>query len=53
MKVLVIGAAGKSGEALVNEALAAGYKVTAFVRGAAQYKKGSTTSLIEAIRSAV
>ena len=37
MKVLVIGAAGKSGEALVNEALAAGHKVTAFVRGAAQY----------------
>ena len=34
MKVLVIGAAGKSGEALVNEALAAGHKVTAFVRGA-------------------
>ena len=39
MKVLVIGAGGKSGEALVNEALAAGHKVTAFVRGAAQYKK--------------
>ena len=35
MKVLVIGAAGKSGDALVNEALAAGHKVTAFVRGAA------------------
>ena len=41
MKVLVIGAAGKSGEALVNEALAAGHKVTAFVRGAAQYKKAN------------
>jgi putative NADH-flavin reductase len=39
MNVLVIGAAGKSGEALVNEALAAGHRVTAFVRGAAQYKK--------------
>ena len=39
MKVLVIGAAGKSGEALVNEALAAGHKVTAFVRRAAQCKK--------------
>jgi putative NADH-flavin reductase len=39
MKVLVIGAAGKSGEALVNEALAAGHKVTAFVRGTSQYKK--------------
>src|ERR1700719_2858188 len=41
MKVLVIGAAGKSGEALVNEALAAGHKVTAFVRGAARYKKAN------------
>jgi putative NADH-flavin reductase len=41
MKVLVIGAAGKSGEALVDEALAAGHKVTAFVRGAAQYKKAN------------
>ena len=41
MKVLVIGAAGKSGEALVNEALAAGHKVTAFVRGAAPYKKAN------------
>jgi putative NADH-flavin reductase len=41
MKVLVIGAAGKSGEALVNEALAAGHQVTAFVRGAAQYKKAN------------
>jgi putative NADH-flavin reductase len=41
MKVLVIGAAGKSGEVLVNEALAAGHKVTAFVRGAAQYKKAN------------
>jgi putative NADH-flavin reductase len=41
MKILVIGAAGKSGEALVNEALAAGHEVTAFVRGAAQYKKAN------------
>jgi putative NADH-flavin reductase len=40
MKVLVIGAAGKSGEALVNKALASGHKVTAFVRGAA-YKKAN------------
>ena len=39
MKVLVIGAAGKSGEALVNEALAAGHKVTAFVRGAARTRR--------------
>ena len=41
MKVLVIGAAGKSGEALVNEALAAGHEVTAFVRGAAQSEKAN------------
>jgi putative NADH-flavin reductase len=39
MKVLVIGAAGKSGEALVHEALAAGHTVTAFVRSTSQYKK--------------
>ena len=39
MKVLVIGAAGRSGEALVDEALAAGHQVTAFVRSASQYKK--------------
>ena len=39
MNVLVIGAAGKSGEALVNEALAAGHNVTAFVRGTSQYRK--------------
>jgi putative NADH-flavin reductase len=41
MNVLVIGAAGKSGEALVNEALQAGHQVTAFVRGAARYKKAN------------
>ncbi|MDQ2835128.1 MAG: SDR family oxidoreductase [Acidobacteriota bacterium] len=41
MKVLVIGAAGRSGEAVVNEALAAGHKVTAFVRSAAQYNKAN------------
>ena len=31
MKVLVIGAAGKSGRAVVEQALAAGHDVTAFV----------------------
>src|SRR6202789_3275242 len=41
MKVLVIGAACKSGEALVNGALSAGHKVTAFVRGTAQYKRAN------------
>ena len=32
---------GRAGEALVNEALAAGHTVTAFVRGAAPYKKAN------------
>ena len=41
MKVLVIGAAGRIGGSLVNEALAAGHKVTAFVRDAAPYKKAN------------
>ncbi len=31
MKVLVIGAAGKTGRAVVEQALAAGHDVTAFV----------------------
>ncbi len=46
MKVLVIGAAGKSGDALVDEALAAGHTVTAFVRGAAQYKKANVRVVV-------
>lgn len=37
MKVLVIGAAGKTGQAVVEQALAAGHQVTAFVRQAATY----------------
>jgi len=41
MKVLVIGAAGRSGEALVDEAVRAGHKVTAFVRRAAQYNNAN------------
>jgi putative NADH-flavin reductase len=53
MKVLVIGAAGKSGEALVNEALVAGHKVTAFVRGAAQYKKANVRVVAVAGQDAV
>ena len=39
MKVLVIGAAGKSGEALVTAALATGHEVTAFVHDAASYDR--------------
>jgi len=41
MKVLVIGAAGRSGEAVVNEALAAGHTVTAFVRAGGRYQKAN------------
>lgn len=34
MKILVVGAAGKTGRAIVEEALAAGHEVTAFVHSA-------------------
>ncbi len=37
MKILVIGAAGKTGEAIVKQALAAGHTVTAFVHSAAEF----------------
>lgn len=37
MKVLVIGAGGKSGQQVVEKALAAGHTVTAFVHDAADY----------------
>ena len=39
MNVLVIGAAGKTGKAVVEQALAAGHRVTAFVRRAADYQR--------------
>lgn len=39
MKVLVVGAAGKTGQLVVEKALAAGHEVTAFVRGASDYGK--------------
>ena len=39
MKILVVGAAGKSGEALVEQALAEGHQVTAFVDDASEYKQ--------------
>ena len=39
MKILVIGAAGKTGEALVQQALAAGHEVTAFVHDASGYRR--------------
>lgn len=38
MNVLVIGAAGRTGSAVVKQAVAAGHQVTAFVRQAADYK---------------
>jgi putative NADH-flavin reductase len=38
MKVLVIGAAGKTGRAVVEQAVAAGHQVTAFVHNANEYK---------------
>ncbi len=38
MKVLVIGAAGKTGKAVTEQAVAAGHQVTAFVHTAAEYK---------------
>lgn len=38
MKVLVIGAAGKTGKSVVEQALAAGHAVTAFVHSANGYK---------------
>jgi len=38
MKVLVIGAAGKTGRAVVEQAVAAGHQVTAFVHTADGYK---------------
>ncbi|MBC8140436.1 MAG: SDR family oxidoreductase, partial [Armatimonadetes bacterium] len=38
MKVLVIGAAGKTGKAVVEQAVAAGHEVTSFVRKADEYE---------------
>lgn len=39
MQVLVIGAGGKTGAAVVHEALAQGHTVTAFVHSAAEYQR--------------
>lgn len=46
MKILVIGAAGKTGQAVAEQAVAAGHQVTAFVRKADEYK-GSDVRVIE------
>lgn len=37
MKILVVGAAGKTGKEVVKQALAAGHQVTAFVRNVVEY----------------
>jgi putative NADH-flavin reductase len=47
MKVLVIGAVGKSGRAVVEQALAAGHDVTAFVHKTEGYLPDSNVRVIE------
>ncbi len=47
MKILVIGAAGKTGEAIVTQALAAGHTVTAFVHNTEKFV-GEGARVIEA-----
>ncbi len=39
MKLLVVGAAGKTGEAIVSQAVAAGHEVTAFVHKPDEYQR--------------
>ena len=46
MKVLVIGAAGRTGRAVVKQAVAAGHEVTAFVRHAGDFE-GSGVRVVE------
>lgn len=46
MKILVLGAAGKTGEAVVSQALAQGHSVTAFVHDANEFK-GQGARVIE------
>jgi putative NADH-flavin reductase len=47
MKVLVIGAAGKSGRAVVEQALVAGHDVTAFAHKTEGYLPDSNVHVIE------
>ncbi len=47
MKVLVVGAAGKSGRAVVEQALAAGHDVTAFVHETKGYLSDSNVRVVE------
>ncbi|RZL16665.1 MAG: SDR family oxidoreductase [Hymenobacter sp.] len=46
MKVLVIGAGGKSGQLVVERALAAGHTVTALVHNAGEYKAPAGTQVL-------
>ena len=45
MKILVIGAAGKSGRAVVEAALSAGHQVTACVRTIGEYQPANVTMI--------
>ena len=45
MKILVIGAAGKTGEAIVKQALAEGHTVTAFVHSAKGFEGGGARTI--------
>lgn len=47
MKVLVIGAAGKTGSVVVERAMAAGHEVTAFVHNADGYEPPSGVRVVE------
>ncbi len=47
MKVLVVGAAGKSGKAVVAQAVAAGHDVTAFVHKAEGHSPDSNVRVVE------
>ena len=46
MRILVIGAAGKTGEAIVKQALAEGHEVTAFVHSAKEFE-GDGARIVE------
>lgn len=47
MKILVIGAGGKTGRAVVEQAVAAGHEVTAFVRNASKYDAAANVRVVE------
>jgi putative NADH-flavin reductase len=47
MKILVIGAAGKTGKAVVEQALAAGHTVTAFVHEKSDFSESATLRVVK------